>query len=111
MPDQGIGGAGMPASADRTVTFRRRGKTHTTERVAVPIDEAAAMIGVSYMTLWRAIRDHEFPGIKLRGRILVPVKAVDLLMDSAVKSGELVDAPAWTAAWAVETAGVAAEVG
>ena len=61
--------------------------------------EAGAMLGVSYMTLWRAIRENQFPGLQLRGRIIVPLKAVDLLLDTAVQSGELIDTAAWTANW------------
>ncbi|MFE2869363.1 helix-turn-helix domain-containing protein [Embleya sp. NPDC059259] len=101
MPDQGIGGAGVPARAvqARTVTFKRRGITHTTQKLTIGLDEAAAALGVSYMTLYRAVREDEFPGIKVRGRILVPVRALDLLLDAALQSGELVDAAAWTAAW------------
>lgn len=68
------------------------------------VKEAAERIGVSYMTLWRAIREGEFPGVKLRGRILVPVKAVDLMFQSAVDDGGLVDAPEWTAAWTAQSA-------
>lgn len=89
------------------VAFRRRSAAPTVgEPLAMTVKEAAGRIGVSYMTLWRAIREGEFPGIKLRGRILVPVKAVELMFQSAVETGGLVDAPEWTAAWTAQTPAV-----
>jgi excisionase family DNA binding protein len=72
-------------------------------KLAVTIAEAAEQLGVSYQTLWRAIREGEFPGIKIRGRILVPIKAIELLMESVTQSGQLVDVAEWTAAWRAET--------
>ncbi|MFD4144411.1 helix-turn-helix domain-containing protein [Streptomyces sp. NPDC058572] len=72
-------------------------------KLAVTIAVAADQLDVSYQTLWRAIRDGEFPGIKIRGRIVVPIKAVEQLLDAVCASGQLVDAADWTAAWRVET--------
>ena len=83
----------------RTTVFNRRGIPQTVNRLAVPIDEAAAMIGVSYNTLWRAVRENQFPGVKIRDRILIPIKAVHMLFEAAAESGELVDSAAWTANW------------
>ncbi len=51
------------------------------------IEEAAAALGLSYSTLYRAIRAGEFPGIKVRGRYVVPAKAIDDLESSALSSG------------------------
>jgi excisionase family DNA binding protein len=83
----------------RTVTFQRRGTAQTINRLAVPVDEAALMIGVSYNTLLRAVHDNQFPGVKLRDRILIPLKAIDMLFEAALTTGELVDSAAWTANW------------
>jgi excisionase family DNA binding protein len=89
------------ASAPTTSFRRRRTRDRpAAERLSVDIGEAAEMIGVSYTTLWRAIRDNQFPGVRIRDRILVPVRAINMLLDSACESGELVDAAAWTAQWA-----------
>jgi len=110
MPDQASSASthvGVPETT-RRVTFHRRGVAHDAPRLAVPIDEAAAMLGVSYMTLWRAIRENQFPGVRLRDRILVPLKAVDLLLDSAIQSGELIDTPDWTEHWRADLAGSSA---
>lgn len=91
------------AAAPAVVFKRGAAASPQPAKLAMPVKEAAEMIGVSYMTLWRAIKEGEFPGVKLRGRILVPVKAVELLFQSAVDSGGLVDAPEWTAAWTAQT--------
>ncbi|WP_262062622.1 helix-turn-helix domain-containing protein [Streptomyces sp. STR69] len=83
---------------------RVKGGGNNPNRLAITIAEAAEQLGVSYQTLWRAIREGEFPGIKIRGRILVPTKAIELLMESVTRSGQLVDAADWTAAWRADTA-------
>jgi excisionase family DNA binding protein len=58
------------------------------------VAQAADLLGLSHSTLFRAIRAGEFPAIKVRGRYVVPAKAIDELESSAV-SGGLVDAAAW----------------
>ena len=89
-------------------TFRRsRARARpAVESLAIDIAEAAEMIGVSYNTLWRAIQADEFPAVRIRGRILVPRKAIKMLFDAACASGELIDAAAWTANWTGEAPNV-----
>ncbi|GGX16594.1 helix-turn-helix domain-containing protein [Streptomyces chartreusis] len=99
--------ASQPAPA---VKLQRVKGGNAPNRLAITIDEAAEQLSVSYQTLWRAIRDGEFPGIKIRGRILVPIRAIELLMESVTRSGQLVDAADWTAAWRAD-ASAAAEAG
>ena len=97
----------MPDQASQfapVVKLQRVKGDSTPNRLAITIAEAAEQLGVSYQTLWRAIREGEFPGIKIRGRILVPIKAIELLMESVTKSGQLVDVADWTATWRAETA-------
>lgn len=94
----------LTGQPDPTVKLQRINGSYKPNRLALPIAEAAEQLGVSYQTLWRAIREGEFPGIKIRGRILVPIKAIELLMESVTKSGQLVDVAEWTAAWRAETA-------
>ncbi|MFF4574845.1 helix-turn-helix domain-containing protein [Streptomyces sp. NPDC001410] len=91
--------------AAHVVKLQRAGRERQPgAKLAVTIAEAAEQLGVSYQTLWRAIREGEFPGIKIRGRILVPIKAIELLMESVTQAGQLVDVAEWTAAWRAETA-------
>jgi hypothetical protein len=88
----------------QTVVFHRRGAPHTVLRLGAPLDEAAAMVGVSYNTLWRATRAGQFPAVKIRDRIVIPLKAIEMLFDAATSSGELIDAAAWTAHWTASLA-------
>ena len=51
----------------------------------------AAILGTSEVTLYRAIRAGEFPAIKIRGRYVIPSRALDALEDAAVNTGSVVD--------------------
>jgi excisionase family DNA binding protein len=48
------------------------------------VAEAAGLLGLSEPTLYRAIRGGEFPAIKVRGRYVVPAKAIDEMELSAM---------------------------
>ncbi len=48
------------------------------------VTEAAGLLGLSEPTLYRAIRAGEFPAIKVRGRYVVPAKAIDAMEASAM---------------------------
>ncbi|MEV1292755.1 helix-turn-helix domain-containing protein [Pseudonocardia sp. NPDC049635] len=83
--------------------------THTPNRalspVAVPIPDsaprfysvaqAAQMLGMSAMTLYRAINSGGFPAVRIRGRLIVPAKAIEAIADLAVAEQTLVDAADW----------------
>ncbi|MGW7817148.1 helix-turn-helix domain-containing protein [Streptomyces puniciscabiei] len=94
----------LTVQPDPAVKLQHINGNYEPNRLALPIADAAEQLGVGYQTLWRAIREAEFPGIKIRGRVLVPIKAIELLMESVTKSGQLVDVAEWTAAWRAETA-------
>jgi excisionase family DNA binding protein len=59
------------------------------------VAEAADMFRMSEMTLYRAIRDGDFPAVRIRGRLIIPARAIDAIVDTAVDGGALVDARAW----------------
>lgn len=59
------------------------------------VAQAARMFGMSSMTLYRAISDGEFPAVRIRGRLIVPAKAVDAMAEAAVERQALVDAADW----------------
>ncbi|MGQ0842795.1 MAG: helix-turn-helix domain-containing protein [Sporichthyaceae bacterium] len=48
------------------------------------ISDAAAMLGVSTATLYRAIGDGQFPAVRIRDRVIVPAKAIEALTDEAI---------------------------
>ena len=53
------------------------------------------MLGMSAMTLYRAINAGEFPAVRIRGRLIVPAKALDAMADLAVAERTVVDAAGW----------------
>jgi excisionase family DNA binding protein len=59
------------------------------------VTEAAQMFRMSEMTLYRAIRDGQFPAVRIRGRLIIPARAIDAMTDEATQRGALVDARAW----------------
>lgn len=56
----------------------------------------ARILGVSDVTLYRAIHAGEFPAVRIRGRLIVPTKAIHALADAAVADHGLVDASSWS---------------
>lgn len=68
------------------------------------VSTTARLLGTSEMTLYRAIQAGEFPAVRIRGRIIVPVKAIEAMTDAALQSSGLVEAADWVVG---ETPGVA----
>lgn len=68
----------MPENPRRTAAF------HT-------VSEAAELLRVDSVTIYRAIRDNEFPAIKIRGRYVVPAQALEELTREALESLRCVD--------------------
>ena len=59
------------------------------------VPEAAGMLGMAPVTVYRAIRAGEFPAVQVRGRLIIPAKAIDAMIEIALDTGRLVDASAW----------------
>jgi excisionase family DNA binding protein len=78
-----------------------RFKTMPSRRAQEPqfysVAEVAALFGLSAMTVYRAIAAGEFPAVKIRGRFIVPAKAVQQMIEAATANGSLVDAANWVA--------------
>lgn len=60
--------------------IRRMKLTSPPERATYTLAEAAWLLGVSVATLRRAIAAGEVPGLRVRGRILVPRESFDRLL-------------------------------
>ena len=56
----------------------------TIERVTVSVDEAAAMLGISRTSAYEYIRTGHLPAIRMGRRLLIPLKAIDDLLDGLV---------------------------
>lgn len=59
------------------------------------VPEAAGLLRVSAMTLYRSIAANEFPAIRIRTRLLVPATLIDGMLDAAIRRGAVVDIAEW----------------
>jgi len=59
------------------------------------VSQAARLIGVSTMTLYRAIAAGEFPAVRIRDRLIVPLAALQAMADTAIADQTVVDAAGW----------------
>ncbi|GEL27128.1 hypothetical protein PSU4_60820 [Pseudonocardia sulfidoxydans NBRC 16205] len=59
------------------------------------VGQVARMLGMSAMTLYRAINAGDFPAIRIRGRLIVPARAVDEMVETAISTQSVVDAAGW----------------
>ena len=59
------------------------------------VPQAAHMIGMAPVTLYRAIRDGEFPAMRIRGRLIIPARAIDAMIDAAITENTVIDASGW----------------
>ncbi len=55
----------------------------------------ARLLGTSEMTLYRAISAGEFPAVRIRGRIIVPARAIEAMAEAALQSSGVVEAADW----------------
>lgn len=62
------------------------------------VAQAAQMMGMSAMTLYRAINSGGFPAVRIRGRLIVPARAIDAIIELAVAEQTVVDAADWVPA-------------
>lgn len=56
---------------------------------------AARATGMSKMTLYRAIAAGEFPAVRVRGRLIIPARALDAMSEAAIRERTVVDASDW----------------
>lgn len=59
------------------------------------VSGAARLLGMSDVTLYRAIHAGEFPAIKIRGRYVIPAGALDAMEGHALRTGSVVESAAW----------------
>lgn len=60
------------------------------------VHRTAHILGVSPMTVYRAINEGTFPAIRVRNRFAVPAKAIDDMEAAALKARSVVDTADWT---------------
>lgn len=59
------------------------------------VTEVATIFGMSPMTVYRAIAAGEFPAVRIRGRLIIPARAVEEMVDAAMADRSVVDAAGW----------------
>jgi excisionase family DNA binding protein len=68
--------------------------------VSVPrfltVGQAAKLLGVSAMTIYRAVDEGTFPAIRTRGRISIPAKAIEAMEEVSVSEMRAVDSSEFT---------------
>lgn len=74
------------------MTTSRTPDAATEQRRFYSVAEVARMFGMSTMTVYRAIADGEFPAVKIRGRLIVPAKALDAMVEAATSTQGVVEA-------------------
>jgi excisionase family DNA binding protein len=74
---------------------RREARAIETAQRFYSVSQVARMLGMSTMTVYRAIAAGEFPAIKVRGRLIVPARAIEAMADAAVADQTVVDAAGW----------------
>lgn len=67
----------------------------TNPRKFYSVAEVADMFGMSPMTVYRAISAGEFPAVRIRGRLIIPAKAIDAMADIATTEQTVVDVAGW----------------
>ena len=74
----------------------RRIKRQESEKEGAPrfysVAQVAEMFGMSAMTVYRAIAANEFPAVRVRGRLIVPARVLDAIVEAAVEEQGVVDA-------------------
>ncbi len=54
------------------------------DRLTVTVEEAGALLGISRSLAYELVRRQELPSLRLGRRIVVPVRALEDFLDSAV---------------------------
>jgi excisionase family DNA binding protein len=60
-------------------------------RAFLTVRETATVLRVDPATIYRAIRDDAFPAVRVRGRYVIPARAVEELATRAVEAGGCFD--------------------
>ena len=79
----------------RSAFPQRTSTPDTTKRPFLSVSATAQLLGMSEMTLYRAIAAGEFPAVRVRGRLIVPTRAIDEMVEASLADGRMVDAADW----------------
>jgi excisionase family DNA binding protein len=82
------------------MTQQRSADIEVTPRF-LSVPQVARMLGMSPMTLYRAIAEGKFPAVRIRGRLIVPIAVLESMADIAIAEQTVVDAAGWVTEGAV----------
>lgn len=60
----------------------------STPRAAYSVKEAAQALGMSHQTIYTLIHSNDFPAVKIGGRTLIPVAALNEWLEQKMQSGQ-----------------------
>jgi len=60
------------------------------------VHQVATLFGTSPMTIYRAINAGEFPAIRIRGRLVIPARAIDNMESTAIEQQRTVNTSEFT---------------
>lgn len=81
------------------------------QRAFYSVSEAAELFGMSDMTLYRAIKAGEFPAVRIRGRLIIPARAIEEMVSAAMTARAEVHVTEWVPQTGEDPAGVEAGLG
>lgn len=64
-------------------------------RAWLTVEETAMELGLSAMTIYRAIAANAFPAVRVGRRICVPAGAIDELAEAALQRGTVINTADW----------------
>jgi excisionase family DNA binding protein len=79
------------APAESTIATSVRPHPPAERPAFYSIADTARILGMSEATLYRAIADGQFPAVRIRGRVIIPAKAIDAITDSALDAAGVAD--------------------
>lgn len=59
------------------------------------VPQVARLLGTSKMTIYRAIAAGEFPAVRIRGRLIIPARALDAMVEAVVAEQTVIDSSFW----------------
>lgn len=65
--------------------------SHNARPVFYTVKEASKILRIGASTLYRIIREGDFPAVRLRSRYVIPAAVLDRLMAEVAETGGLVD--------------------
>ena len=84
-----------PTESTGSIGFPEQWGFRTAERRWLSVAELARELGMSPMTLYRAIAAGEFPAVRIGRRIVVPARVLDDMAAAALAMGTTVDSSDW----------------